>query len=104
MYKIAAIGDKESVSIFSSVGIDTFYFTNSKEAGERLRTLVDEYAIIFITETLAADLKHITDEYSNALKPAIILIPSVKGSTGDALRIIRESVIKAVGTDVNFDS
>ena len=103
MYKIAAIGDKESISIFSAVGIDTYSFTDSVKAGELITRVADKYGIIFITEALGKELKHITDKYRDSIAPSIILIPSVKGSTGDAVSLIRESVIKAVGTDISFD-
>lgn len=103
MYKIAAFGDKESISVFSAVGIDTFIFNDSLKAGEKINEIAAEYGIIFITEILGRDLKHIIDKYRDLITPAIILIPSVKGSTGDALLQIRESVIKAVGTDITFD-
>ena len=103
MYKIATLGDKESISIFSSVGIDTFVSTDIEAAGEILIKISEEYGIIFITEYLGKELKHIIDKYRDAITPAIILIPSSKGSTGDALLQIRESVIKAVGTDISFD-
>ena len=103
MYKIAAFGDKESISIFSSVGIDTFIFSESQRAGEKIKEVAVNYGIIFITETLGRDLKQIIDSYRDLITPAIILIPSSKGSNGDALMQIRESVIKAVGTDITID-
>lgn len=103
MYKIAAFGDKESVSIFSSVGIEAFIYTDSIKAGEKIDEIADEYGIIFITEELAKDLKHIIDKYREKITPSVILIPSAKGSTGEALLQIRESVIKAVGTDISFE-
>ena len=103
MYKIAVLGDKESISIFSSVGIDTFICADSYEAGNKIIELAEDYGIIFITEFLAKDLKYIIDRYRDLITPSIILIPSVKGSTGEALMQIRESVVKAVGTDISFD-
>ena len=103
MYKIAALGDEESISIFSAVGIDTFSFTDSISAGEKLKELAKDYGIIFVTENLGKELKHITDKYRDSITPSVILIPSVKGSTGEALANIRESVVKAVGTDISFE-
>ena len=103
MFKIAAFGDKESVGIFSSVGIDTLVFTDSLKAGEKINEVSKDYGIIFVTETIGRDIKHVIDKYRDLITPAIILIPSSKGSSGDALMQIRESVIKAVGTDIIFD-
>ena len=103
MCKIAAFGDKESISIFSSVGIETFVFADSLKAGEKIDEVANDFGIIFITEALAKDLNNIINKYRDLITPAIILIPSVKGSTGDALLQLKESVIKAVGTDITFN-
>ena len=58
MYKIAVIGDKESVIGFSCVGVDSFTVTDKNQAAVMLKSLSsDGYGIIFITEALASDLK-----------------------------------------------
>lgn len=104
MDKIAAMGDKESVGIFSSVGIDVFYFENdSEKAQKKLSEIAEDYGVIFITEPLAKELQKQIDKYAESVTPAIILIPSVKNNTGEALKHIRNSVIKAVGADMSFD-
>ena len=50
MYKIAVMGDYDSIYGFAALGLDTFPVTPA-EAGERLHQLVaDGYGIIYITE------------------------------------------------------
>ena len=59
MYKIAVLGDYDSIYGFAALGLDTFPVTAQEEAGERLHQLAAEgYGIIYITEALAAELKH----------------------------------------------
>ena len=58
------------------------------------------YAVIYITEALAENLKEEIDKYRQESIPAIILIPGVKGNTGEGLRQLSLCVEKAVGSDI----
>ena len=50
MYKIAVIGDYDSIYGFAALGLDTFPVTIHEEAGERLHVLAAKgYGIIYIT-------------------------------------------------------
>ena len=54
MYKIAVIGDRESVYGFSSLGIDIYPAYSAEEAESLINKLAEEnYAVIYITEALA---------------------------------------------------
>lgn len=76
MYKIAVVGDYDSIYGFAALGLDTFPVTAQEEAGERLQELAaGGYGIIYITEALAAGMKHEIARYQNQLIPAIIEIP-----------------------------
>ena len=104
MYKIAVMGDYDSIYGFAALGLDTFPVTPA-EAGERLHQLVaDEYGIIYITEALAADLKQETARYEGQILPAIIEIPGVSGNTGSGVRGVKKSVEQAVGSDILFSN
>ena len=47
MYKIAVLGDYDSIYGFAALGLDTFPVTAQEEAGERLHQLAAEgYGII----------------------------------------------------------
>lgn len=105
MYRVAVIGDKESVYGFQSIGLDVFYADNGEDTVKTLKKLCENptYSIIFITEALSAYAQSEIDKYSCMKTPAIILIPGTSGNTGRGINAVRESVIKAVGSDIIFN-
>src|SRR5699024_8853325 len=57
MYKIAVLGDRDSVLGFRALGLDTFFVEDTEEARHTLHRLAREnYAIIYMTEALAEPL------------------------------------------------
>lgn len=103
MYKIAVIGDRDSIYGFAAVGLDTFPVTDHADAAKTLRQLAEnDYAIIYITEALAAELAEEVGAYRAARLPAIILIPGVFGNTGAGIAGVKKSVEQAVGSDIIF--
>lgn len=105
MYKIAVLGDYDSIYGFAALGLDTFPVTAQEEAGERLHQLAAEgYGIIYITEALAAELKYEMTRYQGQILPAIIQIPGVSGNTGDGVQGVKKSVEQAVGSDILFSN
>ena len=63
-----------------------------------------EYAVIYITEQLAAQLSAEISKYSEALMPAIIQIPGIAGNTGAGIENVKKSVETAVGSDILFSN
>ena len=58
MRKVAVMGDYDSIYGFAALGLDIFPQTDAKEAAGLLRRLAGgEYAIIYITESLAESIK-----------------------------------------------
>ena len=105
MYKIAVIGDYDSIYGFAALGLDIYPAANRKEAEEKLDSLAGKgYGIIYITEALAAELKHEIARYQGQLLPAIIQIPGISGNTGDGVRGVKKSVEQAVGSDILFSN
>ncbi|MBQ7597030.1 MAG: V-type ATP synthase subunit F [Clostridia bacterium] len=101
MYKIAAMGDKDSIYGFASIGLEIFPADDAREATRLLRRLSEEkYAAVFLTESLAAQMGAELDRYRERAVPAVILIPGVSGNTGEGLRSISRSVEQAVGSDI----
>ena len=98
MYKIAVIGDRDSVLGFRALGLDVFP-TEDTDAGRRtLHRLAQEYyAVIYITEQLAAEIAR----YKDAPLPAVILIPGKTGSLGIAGAALHDAVERAVGADIS---
>ncbi len=103
MLKIAVIGARDTVMGFKALGLDTFPAEDAAQALKALRSLTRDsrdYAIIYIEETLAAELEHEINKFSDSPTPAIILIPGREGSTGYGRESLRSAVEKAVGMDL----
>lgn len=82
MYKIAVLGDRDSIYGFAALGLDTYPVYDPTEAVRTLRRLAEgNYAVIYITEALAAEIDEELDRYRSQRLPAIILIPGVSGNT-----------------------
>ena len=59
MYRAAVIGDRDSIYGFAALGLEVFPVTDSEMGSKTLRRLAEgEYAVIYITEALAAELEH----------------------------------------------
>ena len=105
MYKIAILGDYNRIYGFAALGLDTFPVEDPKEGKEKLNRLAaGEYAVIYITEKLAAQLTAEIDRYSEQLLPAIIQIPGISGNTGAGIDGVKKSVETAVGSDILFSN
>lgn len=103
MYKIAVIGDYDSIYGFAALGLDIFPVTEPDEAKAKFQKLAGgSYAVIYITEALAAQLEHEIEKYRGAMLPAIIQIPGVTGNTGAGIMGVKKSVEQAVGSDILF--
>lgn len=103
MYKIAVLGDRDSIYGFAGVGLDPYPVSDPAKALEILKYLVKkDYAIIYITEALEEELKSELNHFSADFLPAIILIPGVSGNTGEGMKKVKRSVERAVGTDIIF--
>ena len=101
MYKIAVIGDKASVLGFKALGLDVFPTDSVEQAKSTLHALAKEdYAVVYLTETLGADMAAEMAYYKDELKPAIILIPGREGSLGIGKANIQKAIERAVGADI----
>lgn len=100
-YKIGVLGDRESVLGFQALGLEVFPVQDPGEARSLLHRLArEEYAILYMTETLAAQLPEELARYRKALTPAVILIPGKEGSRGLGMNNIKAAVEQAVGADI----
>ena len=101
MYKIAVMGDVAIVLGFKALGLDVYAVAGPEEGHETLHRLAREnYAIIYMTEQLAAKLTTDIARYKDALTPAIILIPGKEGPLGIGMANIKTAVERAVGADI----
>ncbi len=103
MYKIAVMGERDSIYGFASVGLDTFPVSDNTHALRTLRQLSETgYAIVYMTEKLFSALGSELDPYNEKPLPAIIAIPGATGNTGCGLASVKKSVERAVGSDIIF--
>ncbi len=105
MVKIAVMGDYDSIYGFGALGLSIFPIQNNDvaEAERIMRSLAESnFGIIYITEELAALMHKEISRYANRITPAIILIPGVKGDTGEGVQSVKKSVEQAVGSDILF--
>ena len=105
MYRIAVVGDRDSVYGFAALGLSVF----PAEDARLLRRLSEQegdgaYAVIYITEALAAQLEEEIDRLRERRFPAVIPIPGVSGNTGAGMRAVKKSVEQAVGSDIIFNN
>ncbi len=105
MLKIAVIGGRETVMGFKALGLETRPAANADEARRILHTLArseEDYAIIYVEETFAADgdMAREIARYKDLPKPAVILIPGREGPLGLGQQALQEAVERAVGSDI----
>ena len=101
MLKVAAIGDRESVSGLKAIGMDVFSPERKEDCPGLLKSLCEsDYGIIYITEEFGEITKDIIKKYDNKIIPSIILIPGVKNNTGEGMRSVNRSIEKAVGSQL----
>lgn len=103
MYKIAVVGDKESILGFSAIGMDMYPAYEEEDIKKIIPKLIEEnYAIIYITENVSIKAEKYLEKLKNNKIPAIVTIPSNSGSLGYGGKRIKEMVQKAVGIEINF--
>ena len=102
MYKLAVMGDADSVLGFQALGLEVCPVSSAEEGHLALHRMAKEnYAIIYMTEQLAAKLGPDIARYKDALTPAIILIPGKEGSLGIGMANVKTAVERAVGADIS---
>lgn len=101
MYKIAIIGDKDTVLGFKALGLEIHIANSGDEARKTVDTLArDGYGIIFVTEQIANLIPETISRYDKEAIPAIILIPNNQGTLNIGMDRINKNVEKAIGTNI----
>ena len=102
-YRIAVIGDRESVMGFRALGLDVFPAEkeNAKEVfASVVRAEDPAYAILYITEELTVPLRSEINALKDELIPAIIPIPSKDGTLNLGMTALNKAVERAVGSNI----
>lgn len=101
MRKIGVIGDKDSVLGFRALGLDVFTPEVDIDVRKTIERLAKEdYCIIFITEQMASKAIETISRYDSKPTPAIIMIPSNKGTLNIGMDRIVKNVEKALGSNI----
>lgn len=102
LYKIAVIGERESVLGFRALGLEVHPADESsaREIFLRLSRRDENYAIIYITEDLVPLLGQEIAALTDELTPAVIPIPSRNGSSGLGMAALSSAVERAVGANI----
>ena len=101
--KIAIIGKEDLILGFKLLGIETFPAVNSKEAESILDELVDKgYNLVFLTEDLAKDLTLRIKEILEETPISILIIPSTGPKVDIALNMMKESIHRALGAEIQL--
>lgn len=101
MHKIGVIGDKDSVLPFQLFGFDVYDSKNQLEVRSTIEKMVrKDYGVIYITEECAQLVFETIECYKEKLIPAIVLIPSYKGTKNIGMKEIQKSVEKAIGQNI----
>lgn len=104
-HKIAIMGDRDSIVGFTPLGLDAFAEDSMEEPAKVLRNLIENnYAVIYITESLAERLSDEISKVSELPTPVIVPIPGITGNKGMGMKAIGEAVEKAVGSDILADT
>jgi V/A-type H+-transporting ATPase subunit F len=105
MYKIAVIGDRESVLGFKAVGLSVFPVADVETARQTLSDVASgEFAVVYITENVAKDILDDIAKFKDNRIPAIIPIPSKSGTEGIGIMNVKKAVERAVGADILFNN
>ena len=90
MYRAAVIGDRDSIYGFAALGLEVFPVTDSEMGSKTLRRLAEgEYAVIYITEALAAELEHELDHFRCSRCPPSSRFPALRATRAWALKWLK---------------
>jgi V/A-type H+-transporting ATPase subunit F len=99
--KIAAFGEKDIMLIFKAVGIDVMPADKNLGFEKQFEELIKEnYAVIFITETIAVQIKPLIEKYMTKTLPSIVIIPGLGEKQNYSIELLRKGIIKAIGVDL----
>ncbi len=100
--KIGIIGKKEIIAGFKALGLTTYKVGNTDEARKKILDISskEDLAVLFVPESLAQEIYTTIQTLNEQTLPAITIIPDPSGAAGFASAVIRDAMLRAVGTDV----
>lgn len=100
--KIAIIGAKDAILGFKAVGVEPHPIASREDGRDIISKLAksDDYGIVMITEDWAGPLKEELGDLEEKTIPAVIIIPSAQGATGEGARALKRIIEQAIGSDI----
>jgi len=101
-YKIGIIGNHDSIIGFKALGVIAFAVNSKEEVQKALKDIMEkqDYAVVFITENWMEKMGDDIRQYRQGTLPAIITVPTSKGTTGVSSKELKQIVEQAVGSDI----
>jgi V/A-type H+-transporting ATPase subunit F len=100
MSKIAVVGSSDYISGFRGVGASIFPVETNEQARRAFDDILsNNYAIIFLAESFAADLAETLAKLREKPFPIVTLIPDTQESQGLAKMALSASIRKAIGAE-----
>ena len=105
MYRVGVIGDRDSVMGFNALGMVVMV---AEDRAAVLAWLDDvwkgDFAVVYITEHAAVLVPDELEALRARKVPAVVPIPSTRGTLGIGMEQVKQTVRKAVGVDIlGFD-
>ncbi len=98
---IAFLGDRDTVVGFRSLGLSAYPVRTQEDAREALRVARESGCrVLVVTEQTARWLQDELREMATHPLPAVLVVPSTRGSQGLGMERLRGLVEKAVGADI----
>lgn len=100
-YKVAIVGEKDTVYAFGMLGMNVFYTLDDSQTRQLIKEIIDDhYGIIFITDKVAKRIPDVIKKYEDDFMPAFIMIPSDQESASLGLQAIQDNMKKAIGRNI----
>ena len=99
--KIAAIGDKDIITVFKALGMAVHYATQADEIKKTIKQLEEQnYSMIFITETEAIKVEEFLGSLNTRVYPIIFIVPDGRSQENESFSIdkIRKNMERAIGS------
>lgn len=99
--RVAVVGELDSIYGFSAIGVEVFAVKSSAEVKVLVERLINEnFAVIYITESMIAEIYSELIQFVANKMTAIIPIPGLEKASNLGMNAVRELVKKAVGMDI----
>lgn len=101
MMKVAVLGEKKLILAFKSLGIDVLGIERDEDFN-RAKEKVDDYGVVFITESIAKKYHKEIQEFYLKTLPAILIIPGTEDKLHVGKDSLKKTIERALGSDLNL--